>query len=71
MTLTRTQAMDLLHKYGISPRKSLGQNFVIEPNTIRQVIELSSIKPSDFIIEIASKYIHKSGGKKIKRKRKI
>ena len=52
MTLTRTQAMDLLHKYGISPRKSLGQNFVIEPNTIRQVIELSSIKPSDFIIEI-------------------
>ena len=52
MTLTRTQAMDLLHKYGISPRKFLGQNFVIEPNTIRQVIELSSIKPSDFIIEI-------------------
>ena len=52
MTLTRTQAMDLLHKYGISPRKSLGQNFVVEPNTIRQVIELSSIKPSDFIIEI-------------------
>ena len=52
MTLTRTQAKDLLRKYDISPRKSLGQNFVVEPNTIRQVIELSSIKPSDFIIEI-------------------
>ena len=36
----------------ITEWESLGQNFVIEPNTIRQVIELSSIKPDDFIIEI-------------------
>ena len=52
MTLTRTQVKDLLQKYGISPRKSLGQNFVVEPNTIRQIIELASIKPDDFIIEV-------------------
>jgi len=52
VTLTRTQVKDLLQKYGISPRKSLGQNFVVEPNTIRQIIELASIKPDDFIIEV-------------------
>ena len=52
MTLTRTQAKDLLQKYDISPRKSLGQNFVVEPNTIRQVIELASIKSDDFVIEV-------------------
>ena len=52
MTLTRTQVKDLLQKYDINPRKSLGQNFVVEPNTIRQIIELASIKPDDFIIEV-------------------
>ena len=52
MTLTRTQAKDLLQKYDISPRKSLGQNFVVEPNTIRQVIELASIKSDDSVIEV-------------------
>tara|TARA_Y100000748_G_scaffold141513_1_gene118640 strand:- start:43 stop:882 length:840 start_codon:yes stop_codon:yes gene_type:complete len=52
VTLTRTQVKDLLQKYGISPRKSLGQNFVVEPNTIRQIIELASIEPDAFIIEV-------------------
>ncbi len=52
MTLTRTQVKDLLQKYEISPRKSLGQNFVVEPNTIRQIIELASIESGDFVIEV-------------------
>ena len=52
MTLTRTQVKELLQKYDISPRKSLGQNFVVEPNTIRQVIELASIKSDDSVIEV-------------------
>ena len=52
MTLTRTQIKDLLQKYDINPRKSLGQNFVVEPNTIRQIIELASIEADDFVIEV-------------------
>lgn len=52
MTLTRTQVKDLLQKYDINPRKSLGQNFVVEPNTIRQIIELASIEADDFVIEV-------------------
>ena len=52
MTLTRTQVKELLQKYDISPRKSLGQNFVVEPNTIRQVIELASIESDDSVIEV-------------------
>ena len=52
MTLTRTQVKELLQKYDISPRKSLGQNFVVEPNTIRQIIELASIEADDFVIEV-------------------
>jgi len=52
VTLTRTQVKDLLQKYDINPRKSLGQNFVVEPNTIRQIIELASIEADDFVIEV-------------------
>ena len=36
----------------IYAKKSLGQNFVVEPNTIRQIIELASIEADDFVIEV-------------------
>ena len=52
MTLTRTQVKELLQKYDIRPRNSLVLNFVVEPNSIRQVIELASIKSDDFVIEV-------------------
>ena len=52
MSLTRTEVKNLLLKYEIHPKKSLGQNFVVEPNTIRQIIKLADLGPADFVIEV-------------------
>ena len=54
MSLTRTEVKNLLLKYEIHPKKSLGQNFVVEPNTIRQIIKLADLDSADFVIEVGS-----------------
>ena len=54
MSLTRTEVKNLLLKHEIHPKKSLGQNFVVEPNTIRQIIKLADLDPADFVIEVGS-----------------
>lgn len=45
---------ELLAEYGASPKRSLGQNFVIDPNTIRKVVEASDLKPDDKVLEIGA-----------------
>ena len=52
MTLTRTEVRDLLDRYQINPKRSLGQNFVVEPNTVRRIAELAGIKTGDQVLEI-------------------
>ena len=52
MTLTRTEALALIKKHGINPKKSLGQNFVVEPNSIRQIVGIAEIEPDDFVLEV-------------------
>ncbi len=52
MTLTRTQVRDLMHRHGIRPKRSLGQNFVVEPNTVRRIAELAGVGPGDRVVEI-------------------
>jgi len=54
VSLTRTEVKNLLLKYEIHPKKSLGQNFVVEPNTIRQIIKLAGLGPEDFVLEVGS-----------------
>jgi 16S rRNA (adenine1518-N6/adenine1519-N6)-dimethyltransferase len=54
VSLTRTEVKNLLLKYEIHPKKSLGQNFVVEPNTIRQIIKLADLDPEDFVLEVGS-----------------
>jgi len=44
--------MKLLHK----PKKSLGQNFLIDKNIINKIVEIGNIKNHDTIIEIGSGY---------------
>lgn len=44
----------LLATHGIRPRKELGQNFVIDPNTIRKVIDVSGVGPDDTVLEIGA-----------------
>ena len=42
----------LAQKLEIRPTKKLGQNFVIDPNTIRKIISASQITKEDLVVEI-------------------
>lgn len=42
----------LLDDYGISPKKSLGQNFLHDPNILEKIITMSGIMPGDTVLEI-------------------
>ena len=52
MTLSRPQVRDLLEANCISPSKSLGQNFVVDPNTVRRIARLAGVGPGDRVLEI-------------------
>ena len=44
--------MDILKKYKISANKRLGQNFLINEDTIEGIIEVAEVEKEDLIIEI-------------------
>jgi 16S rRNA (adenine1518-N6/adenine1519-N6)-dimethyltransferase len=44
----------LLDRHGVRLRKSLGQNFVIDPNTIRKVVAVAEVAPEDHVLEIGA-----------------
>lgn len=44
--------MDILKKYKISANKRLGQNFLINEDTIEGIIEAAEVGKEDLIIEI-------------------
>lgn len=45
---------ELLDRYGIRPTRTLGQNFVIDPNTIRKVVVVAGVEPGDRVLEIGA-----------------
>jgi 16S rRNA (adenine1518-N6/adenine1519-N6)-dimethyltransferase len=42
----------LAHGLGVRPTKTLGQNFVIDANTVRRIARLAGVGPSDLVAEI-------------------
>ncbi|MGH2748437.1 MAG: 16S rRNA (adenine(1518)-N(6)/adenine(1519)-N(6))-dimethyltransferase RsmA [Actinomycetota bacterium] len=44
----------LLDRHGVKPRKALGQNFVVDPNTIRKIVNLSGAGIEDHVLEIGA-----------------
>jgi 16S rRNA (adenine1518-N6/adenine1519-N6)-dimethyltransferase len=42
----------LLDRHGVAPKKSLGQNFVIDPNTIRKLVAAAGVGPDDDVLEV-------------------
>lgn len=54
MTLTRANASDQLRDAGLSPRRALGQNFVVDANTVRRIAKLSGVGRGDHVIEIGA-----------------
>lgn len=41
-----------LKNYGLSPKKGLGQNFLIDTNVLGKIIKAADLKPDDFVLEI-------------------
>ena len=54
MTLTRAQVTDLLARIGRHPSRALGQNFVVDPNTVRRIARLAEVGPGDRVVEIGA-----------------
>lgn len=42
----------IMNRYGISCRKSLGQNFLIDSNIINKIIGAAELTPADLVVEI-------------------
>ena len=43
---------DIIKKYGFRFKKNFGQNFLIDPNIIKKILEASDIKKDDLVLEI-------------------
>jgi 16S rRNA (adenine1518-N6/adenine1519-N6)-dimethyltransferase len=42
----------LASRHGIRPTKQRGQNFVIDPNTVRRIVRASGVGPDDVVVEV-------------------
>lgn len=49
---TLAEIRSLLDAYGLSPKKSLGQNFLIDQNLIRSLVDASGVQADDLVLEI-------------------
>lgn len=43
---------ELLASRGLSPRKALGQNFLIDHNLIRKLVDTAAVRPGDLVLEV-------------------
>lgn len=48
----RGEVLGLLRRHNVLPSKRLGQNFLIDPNTIRKIVELAAVGPGDRVLEV-------------------
>jgi 16S rRNA (adenine1518-N6/adenine1519-N6)-dimethyltransferase len=54
MTLSRPEVLRLLERYSVVPSRALGQNFVVDPNTVRRVARLSGAAPGKRVVEVGA-----------------
>ena len=46
------EVRDLATRVGLRPTKALGQNFVIDANTVRRIVRAAHVAPSDVVLEV-------------------
>ncbi|MEO5725331.1 MAG: rRNA adenine dimethyltransferase family protein [Ilumatobacteraceae bacterium] len=51
---TRAGISELLHTHGLAARRDLGQNFVVDPNTVRRIARLAAVGVGDSVVEIGA-----------------
>ncbi len=52
MNLNALNPTELLAAYDLKPRKSLGQNFLTDPNILQRITDSAGIGPEDVVLEI-------------------
>ncbi|HEY6796580.1 MAG TPA: 16S rRNA (adenine(1518)-N(6)/adenine(1519)-N(6))-dimethyltransferase RsmA [Kineosporiaceae bacterium] len=46
------QVRQLAGRLGVRPTKTLGQNFVLDPNTVRRIVRAAALRPDDVVLEV-------------------
>jgi len=54
VTHSRPTLSALLDQSGLAPRRDLGQNFVVDPNTVRRIAELARVGHGDPVVEVGA-----------------
>jgi len=44
----------LLHRYNLRPRKSLGQNFLVDPSAPARIVQGAEVGPADTVLEVGA-----------------
>lgn len=47
-------ARELLNRYGLSPKKSLGQNFLVDPRAQERIVAAAEVRDTDVVVEIGA-----------------
>ena len=50
--LTAADVRALVQELGLRPTKTLGQNFVIDPNTVRRLVRTAGVDAGDVVVEV-------------------
>ncbi len=50
--LGASEITELLKRHGLEARRSLGQNFVADPNVVARIVEHAGVGPGDHVIEV-------------------
>ncbi len=53
-SLGKSHIRQVLESRGIHPSKSLGQNFLVDPNVARRIVKISGIQDGDRVLEIGA-----------------
>ena len=48
------KARELLDRYGLSPKKALGQNFLVDPRVQERIVAAAQLQPDDVVVEIGA-----------------
>jgi len=54
MSLRYLDIFPLLQKYQVQPKKSLGQNFLVDPNGLNKVVQAAKVSSEDTVLEIGA-----------------
>lgn len=54
MTLSRSDASRQLEGAGLRAKRALGQNFVVDPNTVRKIARLANVEGHQHVVEIGA-----------------